>query len=90
VVEQLALAAVGLASAQVMPGAKAPCPSAVKEIVPVGGEGLGVVSVAVTVHVVGEPAGKEVGEHATEVLVGCSMTLSVCEPLLGMWAPSPP
>jgi len=82
---------VGFASAQLAPGANEPSPSAAKEIVPVGGDGVAVVSVTVTVHDVGEPGNpNETGEHASAVLVACSTTLRTCEPLLGMWAPSPP
>jgi hypothetical protein len=63
----------------------------VKDTVPVGCEGLAVVSVTVTVQVEGEPAAANAdGEHATDVEVAWSTTLRVCALLLVLCVASPP
>jgi len=62
----------------------------VKATVPVGGEGLPVASVTVTVHVEGEPgAPNEVGEQATVVDVAWSTAARTSAPLLPACVTSP-
>lgn len=68
---------------------KLPAPVEAKLIDPLGVDGLALVSVTSTVHVVVTPTATGLGEQLTEVEVGLALTVSPVEPGLPAWAESP-